>query len=1164
MALKGDTSNLLLADIFQTLFQNGQSGVLHLRSESAERRVLFSKHGVTLLDARAFRAERLAGLFVSGGLVEQRIVDEATAEIAKDADDAFSSVKLLVVLDEDGHLSLQHGVAVLRMEVREELFEVFNLERMEFEFLEDDVPAEGIPRECYFRPDEVVMEAARRVDEWSRIREVVGTGDRYYVAGPDTTAEGAEEVISRLDGSNTTVDIAESMLVSRFEVARVVWQLLEANRLRPATVDELLRAARSLDPFSARARIEKILRRVAAMLDESDPRLDDAAEIAVAARIKLLGVELLVLRARALLKSGHTEAAHTEAIRARELGPDERSVLETLAEIHRARGDRENEVKMLTVLAERSAAEKRFDAAFEFASRVAQLMPDSPLLDHAFVVYCQNANRSAAGVEVLARAAGMRSSKPAVAQLYRAILTLDPLRSDVRKMLARIESRRRRGRTAVVVAVLFLIPALGLLAQRVMKSFEAARRTGQIEAAQRLIDEGEWKAARSTLDALAVDSLDDGARETVERLRKTAAEKLAELDEWKKSRAIHDTREDLSGVQAAIDEGRFGGALDLLRASFDAPSGDAGSDSMIAAKRKVLAQAIDEEAARLEARARRFAEPEDDAAIAAVLAEFSKDFAPARAAEIERLVTLAGQLPDSGVWAGLARRIDASARRAKAAFDTMGPRLAELSARQDRNAELDVLSDDYQRILDDERAGRFADAVAGYDRLMREYGEGNLTAYFGKRRATAAGIADELARIGELSARGEAEAAAEQTAALFARVTDFDLPKLVGSPHRIETNPQGAEVLVDGKSIGRTPLVVHVRSDAPIDAVLRAGGHQDTAHRIAFDAPARSSIDLPRESRFTVDLGAPIDVAPTCSARHVFVGARDGVVYRLLRTDGSRDGEYRSKSLAGVCVPPILAGDTLVLAFGEGAIVGLDPERLTERWSSALDSRPIGAPLVEGAAIVCATENGTIVAIDGASGSLRPIASVETTLRAGPVRIGESLAVAGVNGEVIAVSARDGSITFRIGAGAAPPIGLVAVGTTFVVVRDDGSIEAIAAADGTSAWRIEAGASAAAAPALNDGLLVLAVGATARVLDAASGASRGEVSASDWISATPVLSGGRIYVCDRTGALDVFDLATKNRVFRHPLGAPSLAPPIVLPEGVLVVTGAGRVSLIGS
>lgn len=1163
MALKGDTSNLLLADIFQTLFQNGQSGMLHLRSEVAERRVMFAPHGVTLYDANVFDGRRLGNLLVSGGLVPQRTVDDALTEIARHGNEPFSSIKLLVVLDEDGHLTLQHGVAVLRMEVREELFEVFTLDRMEFEFLEDDIPSESIPKECYFRPEEVVMEAARRVDEWGRIREVVGLGDRYYVASPDTKAEGAEEVVSRLDGSNTTIDIAETLLVSRFEVARVVWQLLEANQLRPATVDELLRSARGIDPSIARARIEKILRRVVAMLDESDPRIDAAAEVAVAAKIRSLAVELLVRRARALLKTGHTEAAQAESQRARDLDPEDRSVLETLAELHRARNEREAEVKILTVLAEKSAREKRFDVAFEVACRIAQLTPDSPMLDHAFVVYCQNANRAAAGVEVLARAAGLRTTKTGVAQLYRSILTLDPLRSDVRKMLSRLDRTAKRGRLAGGIGILLLLPAIYLGIQHLLGRIESARLSGRIEAAQKMLDEGEIRAARTTLDALLLDSLDAESKAAVERLSNAAAEKLKEKDDQEQTRAIHDARTELEGVQTALDSGDLGTALDRMVA-FDRETVETGRESVLDAKRKVLAQAIEQEVGRLESRAREFVEPKEDLAIADVLAYFEPDFSSTRAAEFELLTKRARELRSSKNWEGLAPRIVAAADRGKAALDGLRPKLLELEARRDRNSELDVLSDDYELILDFERRGDFASAASAYDRLLREYGEGNLTRYFEKKRSVAVAIASGLDQAEALFAKNDAEGAAARVAALFKETTEFDLTTLIGSPHRIETHPDGVEAILAGESIGRTPLVVYTKADAPLVITLRASGFQDTSCELAFDSPARVAVDLRRESRFSVALAAPVDETPACSNQHIFVGARDGVVYRLKRSDGARDGEYRSKSLSGVNTPPILTANTLVLAFGEGVVAGVDPERLVERWNSTLDSRVVGDPLVEGDRILAATERGTLVTIDVKSGDVRALGNAEAELRAGPARIGNSLAVAAKSGELIVFAERDGAILFRTPRSATPLIGVLAVTDLFVAADDAGRLFAYDATDGALRWSLETGSAAAAAPALKDGLLVIAAGQVVRVLDAATGESRGEVSTRDWISATPVLAGGRIYVCDRAGSLDAFDLSTRARLFRHALGSTAVAPPIVLPEGILVVTVGGMVSLIGS
>src|SRR5690606_31354854 len=80
MALKGDTSNLLLADIFQTLSQNGQLGLLHLTGEGVEHRILFSPRGITAVDARAFQAERLAEMLQKSGRVGKATLRKALTE----------------------------------------------------------------------------------------------------------------------------------------------------------------------------------------------------------------------------------------------------------------------------------------------------------------------------------------------------------------------------------------------------------------------------------------------------------------------------------------------------------------------------------------------------------------------------------------------------------------------------------------------------------------------------------------------------------------------------------------------------------------------------------------------------------------------------------------------------------------------------------------------------------------------------------------------------------------------------------------------------------------------------------------------------------------------------------------------------------------------------
>ena len=68
----------------------------------------------------------------------------------------------------------------------------------------------------------------------------------------------------------------------------------------------------------------------------------------------------------------------------------------------------------------------------------------------------------------------------------------------------------------------------------------------------------------------------------------------------------------------------------------------------------------------------------------------------------------------------------------------------------------------------------------------------------------------------------------------------------------------------------------------------------------------------------------------------------------------------------------------------------------------------------------------------------------------------------------------------------------------------------------------------------------------------------------EWISAPPALSGGRVYVGDRSGRLHTFDVQTGAPLFRHRFSGKIAAAPLLLPEGVLVVTDKGEIALLGT
>ncbi|MBI4878989.1 MAG: DUF4388 domain-containing protein, partial [Planctomycetes bacterium] len=734
MALKGDTSNLLLADIFQTLAQNGQMGLLALRGEGTRHRILFSPRGITSLDAEVLRAPRLGHLLIAGGLIARPRLDAALGRLENNGAEPLSSAALLDVLEEERLLARERGVRVLQSEVREELVEVFTLQRMDFEFDEGEVPVEGIPAQCFFRAEEIVFEAARRLDEWELIRKALGEVQEYYILEGNNEGQQVDpRVLKLLDGCNTVNDIAERLLLSRFEVARVVWRLLEAQKIRPATADELIRSARALDPVAQGGAMARILQRARTRLKPSDARLDDIGELLIRAGADGAAISVLLVRARSLLAEGNGETAYALVARARDLDSNNSGVLQTLAEIHQARGEKEAEAKVLTCLAERSAAQQQFPEAVEYATRVARLDPEAPLLDRAFAIYCQQANMEKHGADILSEAAGKRAGPARAAMLYDAILLLDPARGDIRRAKARLQKTRGRRRAVWLAAALLLVP-LSLAGVRwILDRMKGERLAGRLEAAQLLLDQGEAKLAEGALLGILAEEPPQAVEESVAALLANARvtlEKGAQEARAAREQALHG---EIALVQDDLEARRYAEALGrMARLAADGAAGPAEKQSL-AAKRQLLERTLADEHAALIRLAARFEAPDTDSALLEAQAEYGAAFAPERLRAVQDLVRLLEAEPVEA--AGGAAPLLQLAREA---LDTLQRFVPEIDAIQDRiarNDKLDVLSDDYQEIKAALAKGEYAAAIRGYDRLLESYGEGPLTPLFREQQA---------------------------------------------------------------------------------------------------------------------------------------------------------------------------------------------------------------------------------------------------------------------------------------------------------------------------------------------------------------------------------------------------------------------------------------------
>ena len=136
-------------------------------------------------------------------------------------------------------------------------------------------------------------------------------------------------------------------------------------------------------------------------------------------------------------------------------------------------------------------------------------------------------------------------------------------------------------------------------------------------------------------------------------------------------------------------------------------------------------------------------------------------------------------------------------------------------------------------------------------------------------------------------------------------------------------------------------------------------------------------------------------------------------VFRVSVADGRV--LQRRAAPGAVLAPWVAAGDLLVGASTDSALVALRGTDLSTAWQARLDAPLFAAPAVHGDTIFVATRVGTVYRVIASSGDATRVAALGWPLTAGPVVYGPLLLVGGADGTVRAL-ARDGHDVWRIAA----------------------------------------------------------------------------------------------------------------------------------------------------
>jgi tetratricopeptide (TPR) repeat protein len=229
MAIKGSLKEASLPDVIQLLFLGRRTGCLALADRQNFGTIHFDE-GRIIYASIVNRRDRLGDILVRNG----RITAEALRQ-AIDRQDGDREHKVGEILVELGALSRQELESYMRMQIEEAVYYLFTWTSGTFNF-EAGVAPEREDFLVRINPEYLLLEGARRVDEWSLIEKKIPSFDLIFAVDQARLAESAAELsaeqrtlVPLLDGTRDVQQVIDESGLVEFEVGKAIFGLITAG-----------------------------------------------------------------------------------------------------------------------------------------------------------------------------------------------------------------------------------------------------------------------------------------------------------------------------------------------------------------------------------------------------------------------------------------------------------------------------------------------------------------------------------------------------------------------------------------------------------------------------------------------------------------------------------------------------------------------------------------------------------------------------------------------------------------------------------------------------------------------------------------------------------------------------------------------------------------------
>lgn len=252
MAIKGSLKEASLPDVLQLLAMGQKTGCLSVTDRSNFGYIYFDRGRISYASI-VNRRDRLGDMLVKAAVLTQTELDSAI-----DVQGTQHRHKRLgEILIEQQILSREELHRYIRIQIEEAVYYLFTWTQGTFSF-EADIRPDEHDVLVSINPESLLLEGARRVDEWSLIEKKVpsfdiifGVDDGRLAASEAQLTPLQEQLLPLIDGRRDVTVLIDASGAGEFEVGKALYGLATAGFLH------IIGKSRPVDEVALEARVEE-------------------------------------------------------------------------------------------------------------------------------------------------------------------------------------------------------------------------------------------------------------------------------------------------------------------------------------------------------------------------------------------------------------------------------------------------------------------------------------------------------------------------------------------------------------------------------------------------------------------------------------------------------------------------------------------------------------------------------------------------------------------------------------------------------------------------------------------------------------------------------------------------------------------------------------------